>query len=189
MAHINVPRPPFRWQAGLLLLSLPRRFIASGLRDLPPGGADQSLPHPSGDADPRQLGGLTDQVFVLLKQPETEGSGLSLISLWSSHAESVGPITLQVKRKKPALSLLTCRVFWPTITPDQRTNNGRHGPQQLPELPHLRRADDRLGKGSGGQRSPEVQGVRQDVRHHPGPASGSHEALYGEGYALPIPSH
>ena len=69
MAYFDVPRPPYRWQTGLLLLLLPRRLIAGALRDLPPGGADQPLPHPSGDAEPRQLGGLSDQLLVFREQP------------------------------------------------------------------------------------------------------------------------
>jgi hypothetical protein len=40
MRDFKAPRPPYRWQLGLLLLGLPRRLIPCGLRDLPPGGAD-----------------------------------------------------------------------------------------------------------------------------------------------------
>ncbi len=105
MRHFYGGAVPMHRFFGAFTPEPPRRLIPSGLRDLPPGGADQPLPHPSGDADPRQLGGLPDQVLVLLKQPQTEGSGLSLISLWSSHSVSVGPITLQVKSKNPSYTL------------------------------------------------------------------------------------
>ena len=44
MRSFNAPRPPFRWQLGLLLLSLPRRFIPGRFRDLPPGGPYDALP-------------------------------------------------------------------------------------------------------------------------------------------------
>lgn len=67
------PRPPYRWQRGLLLLCLPRRFIACGFRDLPPGGADQPVPYPVGQAGPRQLGGLPDQLLVLGGDPDVQG--------------------------------------------------------------------------------------------------------------------
>lgn len=40
MDHFIGPRPLYRWQLGLLLLSLPRRLIPRGLSDLPAGGAD-----------------------------------------------------------------------------------------------------------------------------------------------------
>jgi hypothetical protein len=30
MAHFNAPRPLYRWQLGLLLLGLPRRYTYSG---------------------------------------------------------------------------------------------------------------------------------------------------------------
>ena len=59
------PRPLFRWQLGLLLQSLPRRLIPASLRDLPPGGADDGLPQPIGEADSRQLSGLPDQCVML----------------------------------------------------------------------------------------------------------------------------
>ena len=39
-----VPRPLFRWQLGLLFLSLPRRLIAGRFGDLPPSGPDDALP-------------------------------------------------------------------------------------------------------------------------------------------------
>jgi hypothetical protein len=44
MAHFNATRPPYRWQLGLLLLSLPRRFIPGSLPDLAPRSADDRLP-------------------------------------------------------------------------------------------------------------------------------------------------
>lgn len=34
--HFDAPRALYRWQLGLLLLSLPRRFIPGGLCDLAP---------------------------------------------------------------------------------------------------------------------------------------------------------
>ena len=43
MASFNAPRPLYRWQRGLLLLSLPRRLIAACLSDFAPGGPDQPL--------------------------------------------------------------------------------------------------------------------------------------------------
>ena len=36
--------PPYRWQLGLLLQSLPRRLIPGGFRDLPAGGPDDAFP-------------------------------------------------------------------------------------------------------------------------------------------------
>lgn len=65
MAHFDSPRPLYRWQLGLLLLSLPRRLIPCRLCDLSPGGADQPVPDPVGQAGPRQLRGLADQLLVV----------------------------------------------------------------------------------------------------------------------------
>jgi hypothetical protein len=65
MAHFNDPRPLYRWQLGLLLLSLPRRFIPAHLCDFPPGRADQSVPYPVGQTGPGQLGSLPNQTLVL----------------------------------------------------------------------------------------------------------------------------
>jgi hypothetical protein len=65
MAHFNAPRPPYRWQRGLLLRGLPRRFIPGRFGDLPPGRPDQPVPNPVGQAGSRQLGGLPDQPFML----------------------------------------------------------------------------------------------------------------------------
>lgn len=39
-----VPRPPYRWQLGLLLLGLPRRFIPGRFGDLPPSAPYDALP-------------------------------------------------------------------------------------------------------------------------------------------------
>lgn len=61
------PRSPFRWVLGLLLASLPRRGIPLALRDLFPGGADQSFSNPGRDADPRHLGRLSNQILMLGK--------------------------------------------------------------------------------------------------------------------------
>jgi hypothetical protein len=47
MAYLDGPPLPYRWQLGLLLLSLPRRLIARGFRDLPTRGADNALPIPA----------------------------------------------------------------------------------------------------------------------------------------------
>jgi len=44
--HFNAPRPPYRWQRGLLLLSLPRGLIAGELRELAASGADQRSAYP-----------------------------------------------------------------------------------------------------------------------------------------------
>ena len=57
--------PMHRFLRGLLARGLPRRLIPGGFRDLPPGGADQSVPYPVGQAGSRQLGGLPDQLFML----------------------------------------------------------------------------------------------------------------------------
>ena len=65
MAHVNAPRPPYRWLLGLLFPGLPRRLIAGRFCDLPPGDADQPVPNPDGQAGSRQLGGLPDQLFML----------------------------------------------------------------------------------------------------------------------------
>lgn len=65
MAYFSAPRPLYRWQLGNLLQGLPRRLIPGGFRDLPPGGPDQAVPYPVGQAGPRQLGGLADESLVL----------------------------------------------------------------------------------------------------------------------------
>jgi len=65
MRNFNAPRPPYRWLLGLLFSGLPRRRIAGRFRDLPLCVADQPLPHPSGEAEPRQLGGLFHQSLML----------------------------------------------------------------------------------------------------------------------------
>jgi len=44
MACLDAPRPLYRWQLGLLALSLPRRLIPRRLCDLPPGSANDPLP-------------------------------------------------------------------------------------------------------------------------------------------------
>ena len=92
----------FRFQAGLLLLSLPRRFIPGGLSDLPPSGADQSLPNPRGDADSRQLGRLSDQLLLLGEESDAEGGCLGLVFCFAGLAmlKSVGQITAQRKREE-----------------------------------------------------------------------------------------
>ena len=65
----GAPHPPFRFQLGLLLLGLPRRFIPPGLRDLPPSGADEPVSNPVGQAGPRQPGGLPYQCVVVRHHP------------------------------------------------------------------------------------------------------------------------
>lgn len=65
MAHFNAPRPLYRWQLGLLLLSLPRRLIPADLGDLPPSRADQSVSYPVGQAGPGKLGSLSNQPFMV----------------------------------------------------------------------------------------------------------------------------
>ena len=65
MAHFNAPRPLYRWERGLLLRCLARRFIPGSFGDLAPGRADQPVPNPVGQAGPCQLGGLPDQPFML----------------------------------------------------------------------------------------------------------------------------
>jgi hypothetical protein len=61
MAHFCI----YRWQLGLLLLSLPRRFIPSGFCYLPSSCADQSVPYPVGQTGPCQLCRLPDKSFML----------------------------------------------------------------------------------------------------------------------------
>lgn len=68
MANFAVPRLPcplHRWQLGLLLLSLPRRFIPGSFRDLTPCGTDQSVPYPVGQTGPCEVGRLPDKSFML----------------------------------------------------------------------------------------------------------------------------
>ena len=76
-----VPHPPFRWQLGLLAASLPRRFIPAGcsllLRQLLAGGADEPLSNPVGDAHPRPLGGLADQLPMLWGHADMQNIGVS----------------------------------------------------------------------------------------------------------------
>lgn len=73
MDHFNRPRPLYRWQLGLLLLSLPRRLIPRGFGDLAPRGADEPVPYPVAQARPRQLGGLPDQSVMIRCQPDPDG--------------------------------------------------------------------------------------------------------------------
>jgi hypothetical protein len=88
MEHFNGPRPPYRWQTGLLLLSLPRRLITCGLCDFAPGGADQPVPYPVGQAGPRQLGGLADQFLMLRSHPDVQGRRMTALR-FLAHRESV----------------------------------------------------------------------------------------------------
>jgi hypothetical protein len=71
---------------------------------------------------------------------------------------------------------------------NQRTSHERLYSHRLPGLPLLRRSDDWLGKGPGRERTAALQGLRRDVRHHPGPSLGRHAARHGQGRALPLPS-
>ena len=73
MAHVNAPRPRYRFLFGLLFSGLPRRFIAGRFRDLPPGGADQSISYPIGKAGPRQRGGLADEFLMLGNKTNVQG--------------------------------------------------------------------------------------------------------------------
>jgi hypothetical protein len=77
MRSYNAPRPPYRWQLGLLLLSLPRRFIAGRFRDVLPGGADELVPYPVGHARPRQLGGPLNHLLMLRGDADEEGGGVA----------------------------------------------------------------------------------------------------------------
>lgn len=95
MAHFNGPRPLYRWQLGLLLQSLPRRFIPSSFGDLPPGRADQPVPYPVGQADPRQRHGLADDLLVLGNQSDVQGGRVSTLQGFV-HALSVLPKDTQV---------------------------------------------------------------------------------------------
>lgn len=70
MAHFRGPRPPYRWQRGLLLLNLPRRLIPGSFGDLPSSRADKPVPYPVGQACPRHLGSLPDQLLVLGNQAD-----------------------------------------------------------------------------------------------------------------------
>lgn len=54
-----------RFLLGLIARGLPRSAIPGGFRDLAPGGADEPVPYPVGQARPRQLGGLADQLFMI----------------------------------------------------------------------------------------------------------------------------
>ena len=55
----------YRFLLGLIARGLPRSTIPGGLPDLAPGGADEPVPYPVGQARPRQLGGLADQLFMI----------------------------------------------------------------------------------------------------------------------------
>lgn len=65
MARFNAPRPLYRWQLGLLLRSLARRFIPGSFGDLPPGRADQPVSNPVRQAGSRELGSVADQLLML----------------------------------------------------------------------------------------------------------------------------
>jgi hypothetical protein len=77
--------PPYRWQLGLLFLGLPRGLIAAGLGNLAPRGAHQPLANPCRNADPRQAGGLADQLFLLGEHTKPQRNRLGGVSLGSSH--------------------------------------------------------------------------------------------------------
>lgn len=57
--------PMHRFLLGLIARGLPRNAIPGGFRDLPPGGADESVPYSVGQARPRQFGGLADQLLMI----------------------------------------------------------------------------------------------------------------------------
>lgn len=67
------PRPLYRWQLGLLLLSLPRRLIPRGFRNLAPSGTDDALPEPIGKAHSCQGSRLTDQGVMLWQETDSQG--------------------------------------------------------------------------------------------------------------------
>src|SRR5262245_6934536 len=89
---------PFRWQLGLLLLSLPRRFIAGRLRQLAAGRADEPLPYPVGHARPGQVRRLPYQLLVLGGDPDVQGRRMAPPGRNLFHGESVLPEAGQVKR-------------------------------------------------------------------------------------------
>jgi hypothetical protein len=69
MPYFSGPRSPYRFLKGLLLLSLPRRLIPSGLCDLAAGCTDDPLPEPVGHAHSCQGGSLPDQGVMLWQEP------------------------------------------------------------------------------------------------------------------------
>jgi hypothetical protein len=90
------PRPLYRWQLGLLLLSLPRRLIPGSFGDLPPGRADQPVPYPVGQAGPCHLGSLPDQLLVLGDQPDVQSRRMPTFRRFLFHARIVLPKDTQV---------------------------------------------------------------------------------------------
>jgi hypothetical protein len=79
MVHFNAPRTLYRWQRGLLLRSLPRRFIAGRFRDLPPGGSDDPLPEPIGQAHACQGRRLSNQGVVLWQESNANRRGVCAV--------------------------------------------------------------------------------------------------------------
>jgi len=113
MAYFDAPRPPYRWQLGLLLLLLPRRFIAGGPRpgrpgrlplpaavplQLATGASYQRLPEPiaqvPGAGSPYgMLRRFANQSVVLREEPHPKRCGVStrFLYLWSSHVQESTP--------------------------------------------------------------------------------------------------
>jgi hypothetical protein len=73
MRNFNAPRSLYRWQRGLLLLSLPRRLIAGHFGDVLPGRADEGASNPVGHARSCQLSGPLNHLLVLGSDTDEEG--------------------------------------------------------------------------------------------------------------------
>jgi hypothetical protein len=85
-SHACTPRPPYRWQLGLLFQGLPRRFIpdlavrtlalrldGSQLSQLSPGLPDRKGSKPCGPVESGQLCGSIHHLQVLRLEPENDG--------------------------------------------------------------------------------------------------------------------
>ena len=57
--------PMHRFLLGLIARGLPRSTIPGGFGDLASSDADEPVPYPVGQARPRQLGGLADQLLMI----------------------------------------------------------------------------------------------------------------------------
>jgi len=112
MRTFNGPRSLYRWQLGLLLLSLPRRLIPRRasrlLGQLLAGGADEPLPYPVRDAHPRPLRSLADQLPMLWGHADVQDIGVSARWRISRHAKSVHPLDTQNKERDSSLPLDSC---------------------------------------------------------------------------------
>jgi hypothetical protein len=89
--HFKGPRPPYRWQRGLLLLCLPRRLIPGGFRDLPPGGPDESVSNPVGQTRPCQPGSFSNQLLMLGNETDVQGGSSLVRRVLQLHLEPSDP--------------------------------------------------------------------------------------------------